>query len=74
MNAGRSGYWNPICHRPAVQLGPKSLYSFKIVPGNVKLRRRLRSLRTRVREMRGVAWGLLSTRHPLLVHIIPIRR
>jgi MoaA/NifB/PqqE/SkfB family radical SAM enzyme len=41
---------------------------------NVKTRRRLRSLRTRARELRGVAWGFLSTRHPLLVHIIPIRR
>src|SRR6202142_255706 len=41
---------------------------------SVKTRRRMRSLRTRAREMRGVAWGLLSTRHPLLVHIIPIRR
>ncbi len=39
-----------------------------------KIRRRLRSLRTRARELRGVIWGLLSTRHPLLVHIIPIRR
>ena len=39
-----------------------------------KLRRRLRSWRTRARELRGVVWGLLSTRHPLLVHIIPIRR
>jgi MoaA/NifB/PqqE/SkfB family radical SAM enzyme len=41
---------------------------------NVKTRRRLRSLRTRARELRGVAWGFLSTRRPLLVHIIPIRR
>jgi MoaA/NifB/PqqE/SkfB family radical SAM enzyme len=39
-----------------------------------KTRRRLRSLRTRLRELRGVAKGLVSTRHPLLVHIIPIRR
>ncbi len=41
---------------------------------HTKIRRRLRSLRTRARELRGVIWGLLSTRHPLLVHIIPIRR
>ena len=39
-----------------------------------KTRRRLRSWRTRLRELRGVARGLVSTRHPLLVHIIPIRR
>jgi MoaA/NifB/PqqE/SkfB family radical SAM enzyme len=38
------------------------------------VRRRLRSARTRLRELRGVVKGLLSTRHPLLVHIIPIRR
>jgi MoaA/NifB/PqqE/SkfB family radical SAM enzyme len=41
---------------------------------HTKIRRRLRALRTRARELRGVVWGLLSTRHPLLVHIIPIRR
>ncbi|HYB60260.1 MAG TPA: radical SAM protein [Methylomirabilota bacterium] len=41
---------------------------------HTKIRRRLRSLHTRARELRGVIWGLLSTRHPLLVHIIPIRR
>jgi len=34
----------------------------------------LRSLHTRLRELRGVVKGLVSTRHPLLVHIIPIRR
>ena len=31
-------------------------------------------MNTRVRELYGVAKGLISTRHPLLVHIIPIRR
>jgi MoaA/NifB/PqqE/SkfB family radical SAM enzyme len=41
---------------------------------STRIRRRLRSVRTRARELRGVVWGLLSTRHPLLVHIIPIRR
>jgi MoaA/NifB/PqqE/SkfB family radical SAM enzyme len=41
---------------------------------SVRTRRRLRSARTRVRELRGVLKGLLSTRHPLLVHIIPVRR
>jgi MoaA/NifB/PqqE/SkfB family radical SAM enzyme len=38
------------------------------------MRRRLRFVRTRARELRGVVKGLISTRHPLLVHIIPIRR
>ena len=44
------------------------------MPLSVKARRRLRSWRTRVRELRGVVRGLVSTRHPLLVHIIPTRR
>src|SRR5579864_7624625 len=44
------------------------------MPLSTKTRRRLRSWRTRVRELRGVVRGLVSTRHPLLVHIIPIRR
>ncbi|MGO9640236.1 MAG: radical SAM protein [Candidatus Acidiferrales bacterium] len=39
-----------------------------------RIRRRLRFLRTRARELRKLAWGLASTEHPLLVHIIPIRR
>src|SRR5215471_13300547 len=37
-------------------------------------RRRLRFYRTRVREIRGIAKALLSTKHPFLVHIIPMRR
>ena len=41
---------------------------------STKMRRRLRSWRTRLRELGGVAKGFFSTRHPLLVHIIPIRR
>jgi len=40
---------------------------------STRTRRRLRFVRTRVRELYGVVKGLLSTRHPLLVHIIPIR-
>ncbi len=31
-------------------------------------------MRTRMRELRGVLKGLVSTRHPLLAHIIPVRR
>jgi len=44
------------------------------MPFSTKTRRRLRSWRTRLREIRGVVKGLVSTRHPLLVHIIAIRR
>ena len=40
----------------------------------VKLRRKLRFLRTRARELRMIGKALLSTKHPVLVHIIPMRR
>src|SRR5882762_2917653 len=40
----------------------------------VRLRRRLRFLRTRARELRMIGKALLSTKHPVLVHIIPMRR
>ena len=39
-----------------------------------KFRRRLLAAHRKLREMRMIAKGLLSTRHPLLAHIIPIRR
>jgi MoaA/NifB/PqqE/SkfB family radical SAM enzyme len=42
--------------------------------GNVKRRRKLRFLRTRARELRMIGKALLSTKHPVLVHIIPMRR
>jgi MoaA/NifB/PqqE/SkfB family radical SAM enzyme len=42
--------------------------------GKVKLRRKLRFLRTRARELRMIGKALVSTKHPILVHIIPIRR
>ena len=41
---------------------------------STKMRRRIRFARTRLREWRFIAKGLVSTRHPLLAHIIPIRR
>jgi MoaA/NifB/PqqE/SkfB family radical SAM enzyme len=37
-------------------------------------RRRLRFLRTRTRELWSIAKAVLSTTHPFLVHIIPMRR
>ncbi len=61
------------CTLPRVQNCCNSLYSLTM-PLSTKTRRRLRSWRTRARELRGVLWGVLSTRHPLLVHIIPTRR
>src|SRR5437660_8260481 len=40
----------------------------------IRLRRRLRFLRTRVRELKMIGKALVSTKHPFLVHIIPTRR
>src|ERR1700733_14108283 len=56
-----------------VQNRSKTLYSLAM-PLSTKARRRLRSWRTRARELRGVVKGVVSTKHPLLVHIIPTRR
>src|SRR5437660_11774721 len=39
-----------------------------------RLRRRLRFARTRARELKMIAKALVSTKHPVLVHIIPMRR
>jgi MoaA/NifB/PqqE/SkfB family radical SAM enzyme len=41
---------------------------------SVRWRKRLRFLRTRARELRMIGKALLSTKHPVLVHIIPMRR
>jgi len=40
----------------------------------VRRRRRLRFVRTRARELTMIAKALLSTKHPVLAHIIPMRR
>ena len=40
----------------------------------VTLRRTLRFARTRVREWRMIAKALMSTKHPILVHVIPMRQ
>jgi MoaA/NifB/PqqE/SkfB family radical SAM enzyme len=39
-----------------------------------RLRRSVKAMHRRLREIKIVAWGLLSTRHPLQAHIIPMRR
>ncbi len=39
-----------------------------------RLRRRLRFLRTRARELKMIGRALVSTKHPILVHIIPMRQ
>lgn len=41
---------------------------------SIALRRKVRFVGTRLREWRMIAKGLLWKRHPILVHIIPIRR
>jgi MoaA/NifB/PqqE/SkfB family radical SAM enzyme len=41
---------------------------------SIKIRRKLLAAHRKLREFRMIAKGLVSTRHPLLVHIIPIRR
>src|SRR6201984_2716069 len=40
----------------------------------VRMRRLLRFARTRLRELRMIGKALASTKHPILVHIIPNRR
>jgi MoaA/NifB/PqqE/SkfB family radical SAM enzyme len=39
-----------------------------------RLRKRLRFIRTRTRELLMIGKALVSTKHPVLVHIIPMRR
>jgi MoaA/NifB/PqqE/SkfB family radical SAM enzyme len=39
-----------------------------------KIRRKALAAHRKLREIRGIARALVSTKHPLLVHIIPIRR
>src|SRR5215469_10962133 len=39
-----------------------------------RLRRGLKSFTRRIRELRLIAKGALSARHPIMAHIIPIRR
>jgi MoaA/NifB/PqqE/SkfB family radical SAM enzyme len=40
----------------------------------VRLQRALRFVRTRTRELRMIVKALVSTKHPILVHVIPMRR
>src|SRR5713101_7832075 len=44
------------------------------MPSRTTIRRKLRLVHTRLREWRMIAKGLFSTRHPILAHIIPMRR
>jgi hypothetical protein len=40
----------------------------------LRFRRGMRFVGTRLAEWRMIAWGLLDSRHPVLAHVIPIRR
>jgi MoaA/NifB/PqqE/SkfB family radical SAM enzyme len=44
------------------------------VSASLRTRRWLRFIRTRLRELRMIGKALISTKHPILVHIIPNRR
>jgi len=46
----------------------------KFVTVKKKIRKKLLAAQRKMRELRMIAKGLVSTRHPLLVHIIPTRR
>ena len=59
----------------ALRLGLCSNVKNRIMPSTrTKLHRSLKRISRAVRGVRKVAWGLASTDHPLLAHIIPIRR
>ena len=46
----------------------------QFVTARKKIRKKLLAAHRKLREFRMIARGLVSTRHPLLVHIIPTRR
>jgi MoaA/NifB/PqqE/SkfB family radical SAM enzyme len=48
--------------------------STSFAPSLTMARRRIIAVRRRLKEVRILAGGLASTRHPLLVHIVPVRR
>ncbi len=55
---------------------PQSVFKWlKSMPDlGFRLRRSVRSFGLRLRELRMIAWGGMSTHHPIMAHIIPIRR
>src|SRR5260370_8800458 len=46
----------------------------ELASAKTRLRRRLRFLSTRARELKMIGKALVSTKHPILVHIIPMRK
>ncbi len=53
---------------------PGAVLSKRKMLSRTNIRRKLRFIHTRLRELRMIAKGLLSTRHPILAHLIPTRR
>jgi MoaA/NifB/PqqE/SkfB family radical SAM enzyme len=45
-----------------------------MVKSPTRLRRRLRALHLRIRELQMIAAGVFSTDHPVLAHVVPMRR
>jgi len=50
------------------------IFAIAMADRHFKMRRRTRAFARRVRELRMIAKGVLSTDHPVMAHIIPIRR
>src|SRR5690242_14606806 len=45
------------------------------MPGrSFRAKRKLRSIQRRIREIQVVLWGAVNTDHPIMAHLIPIRR
>jgi MoaA/NifB/PqqE/SkfB family radical SAM enzyme len=62
---------------PEAASGPKLPFEMPpapVIAGALRSRRRKLSILRRMREFRMIAKGLASTDHPLLVHLIPVRR
>jgi MoaA/NifB/PqqE/SkfB family radical SAM enzyme len=73
----RSGAVSRIWHNKSGEIScshPMAAGSLATVTARTKIRKQLLAVHRKLRELRMLAKGLLSTRHPVLVHIIPIRR
>jgi MoaA/NifB/PqqE/SkfB family radical SAM enzyme len=73
----RPGPFRGIWHNKSGEIScshPMAAGSLATVTARTKIRKKLLAVHRKLRELRMLAKGLLSTRHPVLVHIIPIRR
>lgn len=69
----RKSVWHNIDHGGAAGFFAPPLIA-KFVTFRKKVRKKAAAVRRRLRELQKLAKALASTSHPLLVHIIPIRR